>query len=238
MSINTAILLFTIVCHVYSTNTGDQNSCNTCCNPPAGIPGIQGTNGIPGPKGDNGAKEEIGLTGEKGDIGQKGDVGQKDNKSTVGQSGCVGSPGRKGEPGPVNSMVFKSAFSVKSVGRRISRIDHRQPIQYNAVITNIGGDYNLTTAKFVCRVPGAYVFAFTGHNPYDKDLSITIMKNNQRIVSSYSGAIGVKSTSTTVVLVLVEDDEVWTQLYKRSNNINSYRFAEASFSGFLIYPAT
>ncbi len=76
-------------------------SCNSCCQGPAGIPGIPGPAGIPG---SNGLPGRDGLRGEigiKGDVGESGGVGERGPPGPQGPLGEKGDQGLQGFPGKV-----------------------------------------------------------------------------------------------------------------------------------------
>ncbi|XP_071946353.1 complement C1q tumor necrosis factor-related protein 2-like [Antedon mediterranea] len=237
----------------------DTAACNSCCT--AGVPGIPGNHGNPGvsgPQGMNGVKGEQGIKGEvgmKGEQGIKGDNGRNGldgipgklgPQGLIGPSGVNGVKGEKGEQGPQGligsvkgeqASQQKSAFSVvftTNPGRHAV-----SPMKYNTIITDVGNHYNKETGKFVCTIPGVYVFQVTSLKSSGGGIvSTQIIKNGNFQVTAYVGDTGHHSISTMVVLDLVSGDQVWTQ--PRDTNTNYYysdgnRYC--SFSGFLLYAA-
>ncbi|XP_071944211.1 complement C1q tumor necrosis factor-related protein 2-like [Antedon mediterranea] len=179
--------------------------------------------GEQGMKGDNGSN---GLDGTPGKLGPTGPQG------IVGLPGTNGVKGEKGE----QSIQQKSSFSVvftSSPGRHDT-----SPMKYDTIITDVGNHYNKETGKFVCTIPGIYVFQVTSTASRSGQIITRIMKNGNNQMSAQMSASGYNSVSTMVVLDLVSGDQVWTQPH--SSNYNYYysdgaRFC--SFSGFLLYAA-
>ncbi|XP_071943968.1 complement C1q tumor necrosis factor-related protein 2-like [Antedon mediterranea] len=219
------------------------DACNSCCT--SGIPGIPGQHGNPGasgPQGMNGVKGEQGMNGVKGDQGMKGEqglIGEHGLKGEQGPQGLIGQPGANGVKGEKGEQAIqqKSAFSVvftSNPGRHAV-----SPMKYDTIITNVGNDYILDTGKFVCAIPGVYVFQVASLKSSGGGIiSTQIMKNGNHQVSAYTSATGYNSVSTMVVLDLVSGDQVWTQPRSTSHN---YYYSDdnryCSFSGFLLYAA-
>ena len=108
-------LLFLLAAVVYSLdatqlepNNQSTNTCNPCCQGPAGLPGVPGAAAIPGSPGHNGLPGRDGMRGERGEPGvsvkgEKGDVGfgQIGRPGGEGPRGERGFPGLQGPPGKV-----------------------------------------------------------------------------------------------------------------------------------------
>ncbi|XP_033103401.1 uncharacterized protein LOC117106160 [Anneissia japonica] len=222
-----------IICIIQAATQGDTTSCGGCCTAPAGIPGIPGSHGAPGPIG---MKGDIGVKGEKGNQGLDGKDGLPGKIGPTGLPGAIGEKGERGEKGQqasTNSQP-KSAFSVafKTDPGRLPV----SPIKYPLIITNFGNHYNKETGKFVCQHPGIYIFQFASLSSNNNNIVTSIMKNGQRILSSFESGSDYKSVSNMVVLDLVANDEVWTEPLSTNynyyhSNVNTY----CSFSGFLLY---
>ncbi|NXG44126.1 C1QC protein, partial [Psilopogon haemacephalus] len=122
-----------------------------------GIPGLPGMPGMPGKDGRDGLK---GAKGEPGDPGIPGLPGKRGPTGYHGPDGLPGPVGMPGEPGMPGSYRQKlhSAFSVTRQTKEHPM--KNVPVVFNHVITNTNHDYNTTTGKFTCRIPGLYYFVF------------------------------------------------------------------------------
>ncbi|XP_071945254.1 complement C1q tumor necrosis factor-related protein 2-like isoform X2 [Antedon mediterranea] len=241
----TIVIQISIIYVIKSAAQTNSEACNSCCT--AGVPGIPGNHGNPGaigPQGMNGIqgmKGEQGLNGEqgmKGDNGSNGLDGIPGKLGPTGPQGLIGLPGAngvKGEKGEQASQQ-KSAFSVvftSNPGRHDT-----SPMKYNTIISNVGNPYNKETGKFVCTIPGVYVFQVTSMKSTGGKILTAIKKNGNIQMTTRMDAAGYNSASTMVVLDLVSGDEVWTEPYNSGTNYyqsDSNRYC--SFSGFLLYAA-
>ncbi|XP_072047950.1 uncharacterized protein [Amphiura filiformis] len=75
--------------------------CNSCCQGPAGIPGIPGSAGIPGSNGLPGRDGLRGEMGMKGEVGVPGPIGERGPPGPQGPAGVRGDRGLQGFPGKV-----------------------------------------------------------------------------------------------------------------------------------------
>lgn len=231
---------------------------------PPGIPGVPGSHGSNGIPGGIGQKGEAGI-GIRGEVGQRGDPGVRGEpgvKGERGESGGIGLPGKVGpsgprgpiglgEPGPRGlpglqggpgvpgqaAVTRRSAFtaiktSIQSGG------DANDVVTFQQLVTNVGNDFNTSTGKFTCRVPGVYFFMFslnTDASPSDNE--VVIVKNDVVLV----GAANDKQSrddhmSTGTVVSLVAGDQVWLKLFNYNNQkIDYHRVGYSSFTGYLMY---
>ncbi|XP_071943858.1 uncharacterized protein [Antedon mediterranea] len=232
------------VIHVINSVQTDSEACNSCCTP--GVPGIPGNHGNPGVSGPQGLKREKGVKGEQGidgEHGMKGDngrngsdgipgkLGPKGPQGLIGLPGANGVKGKKGAQASQKKSAFTAAF-VSSPGRATG------PLKFDTIITNVGNHYNRGTGKFVCAIPGVYVFQVTSmKSSGGGQIATRIMKNGSPQVSTWVTADGHNSASTMVVLDLISGDQVWTEPHPGSvfnyyhSNSNKY----CSFSGFLLF---
>ncbi|XP_060082702.1 uncharacterized protein LOC132561993 [Ylistrum balloti] len=113
-------------------------------------------------------------------------------------------------------------------------VDHME-MHFDNVVTNIGGSYSGNTGTFTCSRAGVYVFLWTVHvNPR---FAYTELVKNAVVVgkafsgdSQYSGYGG-----SSVVLQLVEGDEVWVRVGAHATLTYIYGNARSTmFSGFLL----
>ncbi|NXF72407.1 C1QC protein, partial [Sclerurus mexicanus] len=113
-----------------------------------GAPGLPGMPGMPGKDGRDG------LKGAKGEPGKKGPSGPPGLPGEPGMMGVAGEPGMPGS----YKQKHQSAFSVTRQTK-----EHplkNVPVIFNHIITNTNHDYNTTTGKFTCKLPGLYYFVF------------------------------------------------------------------------------
>ncbi|NXP82541.1 C1QC protein, partial [Ramphastos sulfuratus] len=122
-----------------------------------GIPGLPGIPGMPGKDGRDGLKGPKGEPGEPGIPGLPGKSGPTGYHGPSGVPGPMGSPGEPGMPGSYRHK-FQSAFSVTRQTKEYPL--KNLPVVFNHVITNTNHDYNTTTGRFTCRLPGLYYFVF------------------------------------------------------------------------------
>ena len=75
------------------------DTCNSCCQGPAGLPGVPGTAGAAGIPGSPGNHGLPGRDGMKGDVGFKGDIGERGERGEIGFPGAKGPSGERGPTG-------------------------------------------------------------------------------------------------------------------------------------------
>ncbi|XP_038077265.1 collagen alpha-1(X) chain-like [Patiria miniata] len=234
--------------------------CQQCCQGPAAIPGIpglpgpagpMGPYGEPGPKGDAGQQGESGPigplgergapgnTGSKGDdgIGLPGKIGPRGIPGLVGTTGMTGVKGQKGEPGETpDDSNQRVAFTVVRTSPSASSTSHDTRLPFQETETLLPGtSFDLETGTFTCYMPGTYVFTFSVLKKYGTSLTVHLVKNNDKVVSTYSnGDSSRDQLSASAVLVLQRADTVYLTIHGTANSHSSYH--HTSFSGFLLYP--
>ncbi|XP_033120313.1 complement C1q tumor necrosis factor-related protein 7-like [Anneissia japonica] len=263
----TRILLLGVIAAVCSSTVPEETTCNpNCCSAPAGIPGIPGTHGERGVPGRDGAPGEKGEKGDSGGIpgevgpigpigptganGEKGDQGEEGPTGATGAPGAVGAPGSDGEPGTIGlpgptgpkgemgdqSNQQKSAFSVYGLAT-LTTNQPVSPIKFRYTNVNIGSHYSLSTGKFVCKIPGTYVFSYAvTKKSGNVDLFVEIRHNGNVVIRSYDNNPNHATMSNTVIRNLALNDEVWVQPTRTTSNSFYYNYQRMnSFSGFLLY---
>lgn len=111
-------------------------------------------------------------------------------------------------------------------------------LKYQRVLTNIGKGYNPATGIFTATVRGVYYFRYTMFNNIvgHPNSVVLLMKNGQRMVSSWDTAGGDAndSASNAAVLQLEVGDNVYVQLFRNRLLYDDGMFYN-TFSGFLLY---
>uniref|UniRef100_A0A452GJP8 C1q domain-containing protein n=1 Tax=Gopherus agassizii TaxID=38772 RepID=A0A452GJP8_9SAUR len=193
-----------------------------------GVKGDKGNSGLPGMKGQKG-----GIPGMNGKQGEKGEPGSKGEKGDLGPAGVMGPLGPKGNPGD-NSKVRRSAFSA---GLSKPFPPPNIPIKFDKILYNDQEDYNPSTGKFNCSIPGAYVFAY--HMTIrGRPARISIVAQNKKIVKTRETLYGqeIDQASFLIILKLNAGDQVWLEVGRDWNGIYVSAEDDSIFTGFLLYP--
>ncbi|NXI02633.1 C1QC protein, partial [Pachycephala philippinensis] len=195
-----------------------------------GAPGLPGMPGIPGRDGRDGLK---GAKGEPGEPGPPGLPGKPGPAGAPGPTGIPGMSGMAGPPGVPGSSKQKhqSAFSVT---RQTSQYPSKNvPVVFNNVITNANHDYDTTTGKFTCRLPGVYYFVF--HSSHTANLCVILHKNQRRMASFCDHKTNTMQVSSGGTLLhLAAADEVWLGV-NDYNGMVGIANSDSIFSGFLLF---
>ncbi|XP_074074280.1 complement C1q subcomponent subunit C [Macrotis lagotis] len=202
-----------------------------------GIPGKDGRDGLKGSKGEPGIPAIPGTRGPKGQKGEPGLPGHPGKNGPMGPEGLPGDQGPQGSPGsPGTPGKYKQKYqSVFSVTRKTQ--EHPEPnklVRFNTVITNPQGDYDVTTGKFTCKVPGLYYFVYYASQTSNLCLSLFLSGTKQ---STFCDHLSNKKqvTSGGILLRVKLGQEVWLEV----NDFNGMVGTEGSdsvFSGFLLFP--
>ncbi|XP_025025927.1 complement C1q subcomponent subunit C [Python bivittatus] len=196
-----------------------------------GRDGQKGSKGEPGPPaipGSHGPKGEAGLPGLAGLPGKSGPRGVSGSVGDIGPKGEVGEPG---DPGGFKHM-FQSAFSVKR--QTHEHPTKNTPVVFRGNITNTYHDYDTTTGKFTCRVPGVYYFTF--HTSLTANLCVNMYLNREKVASFCDHLSNPKQvTSGGVLLQLQKGHQVWLAV-NDYNGMVGVAGADSVFSGFLLFP--
>ncbi|XP_041072354.1 complement C1q tumor necrosis factor-related protein 4 [Carcharodon carcharias] len=136
--------------------------------------------------------------------------------------------------GPHDQSAFSAARTSSMLG------GPRKAVTFDKLLVNIGNDFRPDTGRLVCRIPGAYYFAFTVGKYPKKMLSVMLMKNRNEVQATAFDEHRQKSRkvqSQSLMLRLGVGDSVWLFLYGSSkyalySNIGPY----TTFTGYLVYP--
>ncbi|RMB91749.1 hypothetical protein DUI87_31979 [Hirundo rustica rustica] len=202
-----------------------------------GVPGRDGRDGLKGAKGEPGIPASSTQLGPKGMKGEPGPPGPPGKPGPPGAPGAMGIPGAAGDVGPPgmpgsSKQMQQSAFSVT---RRTSQYPQKNvPVVFNNVITNTNRDYDTTSGKFTCRLPGVYYFVF--HSSHTANLCVILHKNQSKMASfcdHKTNSMQVSSGGT--LLHLAAADEVWLGV-NDYNGMVGIANSDSVFSGFLLFP--
>ncbi|KAM9270300.1 complement C1q subcomponent subunit C isoform 2-T2 [Morus bassanus] len=202
-----------------------------------GVPGKDGRDGLKGSKGEPGIPATPATRGPKGMKGEPGSPGLPGKTGPIGHPGPPGDPGMMGpagEPGIPGSYKQKhqSAFSVT---RQTSEYPLKNvPVVFNHVITNTNHDYDTTTGKFTCRLPGFYYFIF--HSSLTANLCVTLYKNGSKMASFCDHKTNTMQVSSGGILLhLHAGNQVWLAV-NDYNGMVGIANSDSIFSGFLLSP--
>ncbi|XP_016070072.1 PREDICTED: complement C1q subcomponent subunit C [Miniopterus natalensis] len=202
-----------------------------------GAPGKDGHDGLQGPKGEPGIPAIPGTRGPKGQKGEAGTPGFPGKNGPMGAAGLPGAPGLMGPPGePGEEGRYKQKHqSVFTVTRQtVLPPAQNSLVKFNTVITNPQGDYNTSTGKFTCKVPGLYYFVH--HTSHTANLCVQLYRDNVQVTIFCDHMSSNRQVSSGGVLLrLQEGAQVWLGV----NDYNGMVGTEGSdsvFSGFLLFP--
>ncbi|KAM6199145.1 otolin-1 [Sarcoramphus papa] len=198
-----------------------------------GVEGVQGVDGKQGEKGEQGSK------GEKGDLGPAGVMGPSGPKGVAGSKGGRGAPGKKGSRGAKGARgdtakLLRSAFSA---GLSKPFPPPNVPIRFDKVLYNDQEDYNPSTGKFNCSVPGAYVFAY--HlTVRGRPARVSLVARSRKVAKARETIYGqeIDQASFLTVLKLSAGDQVWLEVARDWNGVYVSAEDDSVFTGFLLYP--
>ncbi|TSK38502.1 Complement C1q tumor necrosis factor-related protein 4 [Bagarius yarrelli] len=138
---------------------------------------------------------------------------------------------------------LRSAFSVartSSLLGEISKQDKKEALTFDVEYVNIGGHFNKSSGKFVCRFPGVYYFSFTVGKYPRRAVSVKLMKGAgevQAMVFDEDTAQNRGMQSQSLLLFLNQGDIIW--LYSQQDKhyaVYSNQGRYTTFTGFLLYP--
>lgn len=175
---------------------------------PQGKPGRQGKPGLPGPPGPPGPPGEPGPPGPMGPPGNKNHTERPEifalgGRTATGMGTAVYTMGPR--------VAFYAGLRNPQEGYEVLRFDD--------VVTNIGNNYDGSTGKFVCKVPGTYFFTYNVLMRGGDGTSMwaDLLKNGQ-----VGGFIANRSALRFMKIYTIHNDIIFTTLRKGIKNVNYY----------------
>ncbi|XP_054857424.1 complement C1q subcomponent subunit C [Eublepharis macularius] len=224
-----------------SSSSGAESS-HYCYGIP-GLPGVPGVSGKDGRDGQKGAKGEPGKPAVHGSRGPPGEPGEPGAPGIPGKNGPRGSAGTPGDPGPKGMVgelgetgsYKRNHHSAFTVMRQTSQYpDKNTPVIFNKAITNINGDYDTSTGKFTCRIPGLYYFTY--HTSQTANLCVNMYQNREKVASFCDHMANTKQVSSGgVLLQMMAGHQVWLAV-NDYNGMVGIAGSDSIFSGFLLFP--
>ncbi|XP_023691223.1 C1q-related factor-like [Paramormyrops kingsleyae] len=186
---------------------------------PQGKPGRPGKPGPPGPPGEPGPPGPMGPPGDRGDPGRTGILGLGEN-SAISTATYTTIP----------RVAFYAGLKNPHEGYEILKFDD--------VVTNVGNNYDGTSGKFICSIPGTYFFVYhvLMRGGDGTSMWADLCKNGQVRASAIAQDAdqNYDYASNSVILHLDAGDEVYIKLdggKAHGGNNNKY----STFSGFILY---
>uniref|UniRef100_A0A8C5WVL9 C1q and TNF related 8 n=1 Tax=Laticauda laticaudata TaxID=8630 RepID=A0A8C5WVL9_LATLA len=197
---------------------------------------------LSGPQGSFPGAKTPPLPGEKGEMGERGLEGLEGKSGEPGRQGSHGQKGQKGQVGPTGHSC-KQHYAAFSIGRSkpLHSLDYYQRVTFDTEFVNLYKHFNMFTGSFFCYVPGIYFFNLNVHTWNYKETYLHIMKNEDQVAILYSQPSERSiMQSQSLMLDLLEGDEVWVRMFKRERE-NAIYSEESDiyiiFNGHLIKPA-
>uniref|UniRef100_M3YBP6 Complement C1q like 1 n=1 Tax=Mustela putorius furo TaxID=9669 RepID=M3YBP6_MUSPF len=187
---------------------------------PQGKPGRTGKPGPPGPPGDPGPPGPVGPPGEKGEPGK---------------TGPPGLPGAGGS-GAISTATYTTVPRVAFYAGLKNPHEGYEVLKFDDVVTNLGNNYDATSGKFTCNIPGTYFFTYhvLMRGGDGTSMWADLCKNGQIRLRVTDADQNYDYASNSVILHLDAGDEVFIKLdggKAHGGNSNKY----STFSGFIIY---
>ncbi|XP_062382518.1 C1q-related factor-like [Sardina pilchardus] len=191
-----------------------------------GKPGRPGKPGAPGPPG------EPGPPGPRGPPGDRGDSGAADQTTGILTLGG----GRTG--GGLGTATYSTVPRVAFYAGLRNPQEGYDVLKFDDIVTNLGGNYDGASGKFVCKIPGTYFFTYNVLMRGGDGTSMwaDLLKNGQVRASSIAQDQdqSYDYASNSVVLHLDAGDEVFIKLdggKAHGGNSNKY----STFTGFILF---
>jgi hypothetical protein len=113
----------------------------------------------------------------------------------------------------------------------INPVGPHQIIDFDSVVTNIGGGYNPHGGLFTAHVSGVYLFAVTIETIPGHYVNVAIVKNGEELCLAHGSGADYGSGVCVVTDHLAETDDVWV---KHHSGDAIYGAAFPIFTGHLI----
>ena len=113
-----------------------------------------------------------------------------------------------------------------------------QTVNFNAVISNLGGHFNTKTSSFVCPFDGVYFFSLNYLSLFNEgqedDSQLCIMQDTKIIACVRSSNNGINHASGFVIVSCSLGESIWVQSVGTSD-IAGDENKDTIFSGYLLY---
>uniref|UniRef100_A0A8C9M7X7 Complement C1q like 1 n=1 Tax=Panthera tigris altaica TaxID=74533 RepID=A0A8C9M7X7_PANTA len=100
-----------------------------------------------------------GPPGPPGDPGPPGPVGPPGEKGEPGKTGPPGLPGAGGS-GAISTATYTTVPRVAFYAGLKNPHEGYEVLKFDDVVTNLGNNYDATSGKFTCNIPGTYFFTY------------------------------------------------------------------------------
>ncbi|XP_024901379.1 C1q-related factor [Pteropus alecto] len=172
-----------------------------------------------------------------GDPGPPGPVGPPGEKGEPGKIGPPGLPGAGGS-GAISTATYTTVPRVAFYAGLKNPHEGYEVLKFDDVVTNLGNNYDATSGKFTCNIPGTYFFTYhvLMRGGDGTSMWADLCKNGQVRASAIAQDAdqNYDYASNSVILHLDAGDEVFIKLdggKAHGGNSNKY----STFSGFIIY---
>ncbi|KAJ7402553.1 Otolin-1 [Pitangus sulphuratus] len=165
-----------------------------------------------------------------GPTGPKGVAGSKGGRGAPGKKGSRGAKGARGDATKAPRSAFSAGLSKPFPPPNV-------PIRFDRVLYNEQRDYNPSTGKFNCTVPGTYVFAF--HlTVRGRPARVGLVARTRRVAKARDTVHGqeIDQASFLTILKLSAGDQVWLEVARDWNGVYAGAEDDSVFTGFLLYP--
>uniref|UniRef100_A0A3B5R2J3 Complement C1q tumor necrosis factor-related protein 3-like n=1 Tax=Xiphophorus maculatus TaxID=8083 RepID=A0A3B5R2J3_XIPMA len=138
----------------------------------------------------------------------------KEKQEVMETSAAIGGSGSNGHIGPFNTDTT---------------------IIYRKLIINVGNAYNQHTGIFAAPVPGIYYFTFFYHAVGTQVVNLSLMKNNEEVVTTYDHKTShdvADNGGNAALLQLQQGDQVYVRMHANSHVWQNEQIT--TFSGVLL----
>ena len=122
------------------------------------------------------------------------------------------------------------AFSAYASGDR--DYDEGTTIQFDQIVTNVGGYYDSSLGFFICPINGIYQFSTSIFTVSDYQVYASIVKEDSKLLAIFSTLNYHSQGTTTVFTECMAFEKVWVE--STGNNYRVTGGLESSFSGALV----